>query len=46
MAVFLYEKRKERIAEEEEVYAALANSYQDFLKLALENPDLCPGTFA
>ena len=40
MAVFLYEKRKERIAEEEEVYAALANSYQDFLKLALENPDL------
>jgi hypothetical protein len=40
MAVFLYEKRKERIAEEEEVYAALANSYQDFLRLALENPDL------
>jgi hypothetical protein len=40
MAVFLYEKRKERQAEEEEVYAALAASYQDFLRLALENPDL------
>jgi len=40
MAVFLYDKRKERIAEEEEVYAALANSYQDFLRLAIENADL------
>ena len=40
MAVFLYEKRKERLAEEEEVYEALAGSYQDFLRLALDNPDL------
>lgn len=40
MAVFLFDKRKERIAEEEEVYAALANSYQDFLRLAIENADL------
>jgi len=40
MAVFLYEKRKERAAEEEEVYEAVAGSYQDFLRLALENPDL------
>jgi hypothetical protein len=40
MVVFLYEKRKERIAEEEEVYEALAGSYHDFLRLALENPDL------
>jgi hypothetical protein len=40
MAVFLYEKRKERQAEEEEVYEALAGSYQDFLRLALENPEL------
>lgn len=40
MAVFLYEKRKERAAEEEEVYETLASSYQDFLRLALENPDL------
>jgi hypothetical protein len=40
IAVFLFEKRKERMAEEEEVYEALAASYQDFLRLALENPDL------
>jgi hypothetical protein len=40
IAVFLFEKRKERKAEEEEVYEALAASYQDFLRLALENPDL------
>lgn len=40
IAVFLYEKRKERMAEEEEVYESLASSYQDFLRLALENPDL------
>jgi hypothetical protein len=40
MAVFLYEKRKERAVEEEEVYATVAGSYQDFLRLALENPDL------
>lgn len=40
IAVFLYEKRKERMAEEEEVYESLAASYQDFLRLALENPDL------
>ncbi len=40
MAVFLYEKHKERAAEEEEVYEAVAGSYQDFLRLALENPDL------
>jgi hypothetical protein len=40
VGVFLFEKRKERKAEEEEVYAALANSYQDFLRLALDNPDL------
>lgn len=40
MAVFLYEKHKERAVEEEEVYATVAGSYQDFLRLALENPDL------
>ncbi|MCB1683120.1 MAG: hypothetical protein R3E82_08270 [Pseudomonadales bacterium] len=40
IAVFLYEKRKERIAEEEEVYESVAASYQDFLRLALDNPDL------
>jgi hypothetical protein len=40
MGVFLYEKHKERAAEEEEVYEAVASSYHDFLRLALENPDL------
>lgn len=40
IGVFLYEKRKERIAEEEEVYESVAASYQDFLRLALDNPDL------
>lgn len=40
MAVFLFEKRKERAAEEEEVYETVASSYHDFLRLALENPDL------
>jgi len=40
IAVFLYEKRQERNNEEEEVYELLSGSYHDFLKLALENPDL------
>jgi hypothetical protein len=38
--VFLYEQRKERNNEEEEVYQLLADNYQDFLKVALANPDL------
>jgi hypothetical protein len=38
--VFLFEQRKERENEEEEVYQLLSDSYQDFLKVALENPDL------
>jgi hypothetical protein len=40
IAVFLYEQRKERENEEEEVYQLLSDNYQDFLKVALENPDL------
>lgn len=40
IAVFLYEQRKERENEEEEVYQQLSDNYQDFLKVALENPDL------
>ena len=40
IGVFVYEKRQERAAEDEEVYEALSSSYQDFLRLALENPDL------
>ena len=38
--VFLFEQFKERENEEEEVYQLLSDNYQDFLKVALENPDL------
>jgi hypothetical protein len=38
--VFLYEQKKERDSDEEEVYQLLSDNYQDFLKVALENPDL------
>ena len=40
IAVFLYEQRKERDNEEEEVYQLLSDNYQDFLKVTLDNPDL------
>ena len=38
--VFLYEQRRERANEEDEVYQLLSNGYIDFLKVVLENPDL------
>lgn len=38
--VFLYEQRKERENEDEEVYQQVSDNYQDFLRIALENPDL------
>lgn len=38
--VFLFEQRKERENEEEEVYQLLSDNYQDFLRVALEHPDL------
>ena len=40
IVVFFIEQRKERENEEEEVYQLLSDNYQDFLKIALENPDL------
>lgn len=40
IVVFLMEQRKERENEEEEVYQLLSDNYQDFLKVALKNPDL------
>ena len=40
IGVFLYEQRKERENEDEEVYQLLSDNYQDFLKIALEHPDL------
>lgn len=41
ICVFLYEQRRERENEEEEVYQLLSDNYQDFLKVALDNTDLC-----
>lgn len=40
IVVFLYEQRRERENEEEEVYQLLSDNYQEFLKVALANPDL------
>ena len=40
IVVYLLGERKERENEEEEVYELLSDNYQDFLKTALENPDL------
>jgi len=40
IAVFIFEQRKERNNEEEEVYQLLSDNYQEFLKIALEHPDL------
>lgn len=38
--VFLFNERKERENEEEEVYQLLSDNYQEFLKVALDHPDL------
>lgn len=38
--VFIFEQRKERDNEDEEVYQVLSDAYHDFLKLVLVNPDL------
>ena len=38
--IFLYEQRKERENEEEEIYHLLSDAYTDFLKLVIANPDL------
>ncbi|MCR4299524.1 MAG: hypothetical protein NUV75_12395 [Gallionella sp.] len=40
IAVFVFEQRKERDNEEEEVYQLLSDNYQEFLKIALDHPDL------
>ncbi len=37
---FMFEQRKERENEEEEVYQMLSDAYTDFLKLVIANPDL------
>jgi hypothetical protein len=38
--LFVQERRRERDSDEQEVYQLLSDSYTDFLKLVLENPDL------
>lgn len=40
IVVFIYEQRKERENEEDEVYQLLSDSYDKFLHVALANPDL------
>jgi len=40
IGIFVFEQRKERANEEAEVYQLLANAYNDFLKVVIENPDL------
>jgi hypothetical protein len=37
---FLHEQRKERENEDEDVYQQLSDTYTDFLKLVIANPDL------
>jgi hypothetical protein len=38
--IFFFEQRKERDNEESEVFQSLSDNYQDFLRTALEHPDL------
>jgi hypothetical protein len=38
--VFIYEQRRERQNEDEEIYQRLSDEYTEFLKLVLANPDL------
>ncbi len=40
IAIFVWEQRRERNNEEEEEYQILANAYNEFLKIVLENADL------
>lgn len=40
IALFLYEQRKQRANEEDEVYQLLSNAYNDFLKVVIDNDDL------
>jgi hypothetical protein len=38
--VFVFERRKERIVDQEELYQRLSDEYTNFLKLVLDNADL------
>jgi hypothetical protein len=38
--IFMAERRKEQVNDEEEIYLLLTDAYSDFLKLVIANPDL------
>ncbi len=38
--IFIFEQRRERRNEEDEVYQLLSDAYNDFLRVVIENPDL------
>ncbi len=38
--IFIYEQRRERENEDEEIYLLLSDAYTDFLKLIIAHPDL------
>lgn len=40
IVVFIWERRRERMQEDEEIYQRLADEYTNFMKLVLENADL------
>jgi hypothetical protein len=40
IAVFIYERRKERQNDDEEIFQRLSDEYREFLKLVLDNADL------
>ena len=40
IAVFIYEQRRERRNEDEEIFQRLSDEYREFLKLVLDNSDL------
>ena len=40
IAVFIWERRRERQQDDEEIYQRLADEYTNFMKLVLENADL------
>jgi hypothetical protein len=40
IVVFMLEQRKERLNEQDAVYESIAEKYQEFLRVALDHPDL------
>jgi hypothetical protein len=40
IVIFIFEQRRERNNEEDEVYQLLSDAYNDFLRVVIDNPDL------